>query len=206
MKTLFAMLRARGFVVTESQQATMQSSISEQKEAEKLESTWFQFNKNKEASTFNEDRTDTADVSDERSHVSVLLLPVSKLGIALLRKQIVYMKELGWANAIIIVQDGITPQAHQTKKLLFHEERIYVETFTRTHLTFDIMQHAKVPKHRILSRFEIKQLRLNARENKKLLTSDAVACYLGLRVGDAVEITRYTPTARMKVYRVVVNP
>lgn len=180
IKTLVAMLRFRGYEVDETKLTNYDANTPV---------------------TFQHHCPDNS----LQHNITVFLLPVSKLGIAVLRKHVALIQNSDITHAIIIVQDGITPQALQTKKTLLQEQHIFIEMFTLSDLAFDIMAHAKVPPHRVLRQVEILQRKLSADKHKKMLTTDAVARYLGLLSGDAVEITRYTPTGTVKVYRVVVS-
>lgn len=74
----------------------------------------------------------------------------------------------------------------------------------------NILKHEIVPKHRIMSEDEVRELLKKYGATKeqlpKILISDPVVKALNAKVGDVIEITRKSPVAgSTKYYRVVVK-
>ncbi len=108
-------------------------------------------------------------------------------------------------TVIIIVQEKPTPQI--AKELLNDEFKSY-EIFLTKNLMFNITHHEIVPKHIILNEDEAKSVLEEFQANKsqlpKLLSSDPVAKYYGMKSGDVCKIIRNSPmTGESFYYRLV---
>ena len=120
---------------------------------------------------------------------------------------ILIMKDAKADSGIIIISGQLTSQAKQ--KLIDINNVLQIECFNMSELMVNITEHSYVPKH-ILLKEEDKDLlkkRYKIKENQlpKILTTDPVARYLGLRRGDIVKIIRDSETAGKYVtYRVCV--
>jgi DNA-directed RNA polymerase I, II, and III subunit RPABC1 len=84
-----------------------------------------------------------------------------------------------------------------------------IEVFEKTSLLINITNHVLVPKHRILSEDERQELfeRYHIQDNSqipKLLITDPISRYYGLKKGQVVEITRNEDINKHISYRVVV--
>jgi DNA-directed RNA polymerase I, II, and III subunit RPABC1 len=106
---------------------------------------------------------------------------------------------------VIIVQDKQTPQI--AKELLNDEYKLY-EIFSMKNLMFNITHHEIVPKHIILSQEEIelmlKLFKTTRAQLPKLLTTDPVAKYYGMKAGDVCKIIRQSPmTGESYYYRIL---
>jgi DNA-directed RNA polymerase I, II, and III subunit RPABC1 len=106
---------------------------------------------------------------------------------------------------VIIVQDKQTPQI--AKELLNDEYKLY-EIFSMKNLMFNITHHEIVPKHIILSQEEIelmlKRFKTTRAQLPKLLTTDPVAKYYGMKAGDVCKIIRQSPmTGESYYYRIL---
>ena len=106
---------------------------------------------------------------------------------------------------VIIVQDKQTPQI--AKELLNDEYKLY-EIFSMKNLMFNITHHEIVPKHIILSQEEIelmlKRFKTTRAQLPKLLTTDPVAKYYGMKTGDVCKIIRQSPmTGESYYYRIL---
>jgi DNA-directed RNA polymerase I, II, and III subunit RPABC1 len=117
------------------------------------------------------------------------------------------MKEGQCESGIIIISGQLSPQAKQ--KLEDINVELQVECFNISELMVNITEHEYVPKHLLLTPDEKKQLlkRYKIKENQlpKILKTDPVAKYLGLKKGDVVKIIRDSETAGKYVtYRITV--
>ena len=117
------------------------------------------------------------------------------------------MKEGKAESGIIIISGQLSPQAKQ--KLADINMELQVECFNISELMVNITEHSYVPKHLLLNKEEKKTLmkRYKIKENQlpKILSSDPVAKYLGLKRGDVVKIIRDSETAGKYVtYRITV--
>mmetsp|Transcript_2873 Transcript_2873/g.5274 ORF Transcript_2873/g.5274 Transcript_2873/m.5274 type:complete len:115 (+) Transcript_2873:326-670(+) len=85
--------------------------------------------------------------------------------------------------------------------------RLDLNVFFEVELVLNITHHDMVPKHRLISAGEKRQLLLKYKVTQeqlpRIMLTDPVAKYLGLKRGDVVEITRHSETAgRYTTYRV----
>ena len=110
-------------------------------------------------------------------------------------------------SGIILISDIPTSQAKQ--KIDEINSVLQIQCFNISELIVNITEHSYVPKHillndeeksKLLNRYRIKESQL-----PKILTTDPVARYLGLRRGDVVKIIRDSETAGKYVtYRITV--
>ena len=117
------------------------------------------------------------------------------------------MKEGKAESGIIIYSGQLSPQSKQ--KLADINMELQVQCFNISELMVNITEHTYVPKHLLLSTEEKKELkkRYKITENQlpKILSTDPVAKYLGLKRGDVVKIIRDSETAGKYVtYRITV--
>ena len=106
---------------------------------------------------------------------------------------------------IMVISGSITPLAKQ--KFRESNELLHIEYFEEKELVVNITEHELVPKHILLSDEEkktlLKKYRLEESQLPKILTTDPVAKYLGLRRGQVVKIIRASETAgRYITYRI----
>ena len=98
---------------------------------------------------------------------------------------------------IMVISGSITPLAKQ--KFRESNELLHIEYFEEKELVVNITEHELVPKHILLSDEEkktlLKKYRLEESQLPKILTTDPVAKYLGLRRGQVVKIIRASETA-----------
>ncbi len=85
-----------------------------------------------------------------------------------------------------------------------------LEVFTIDELLVNIIEHHLVPKHRLLTEDEknifLKEYNIKQKNLPRIFVSDAIARYYNAKVGDIMEIQRYTPNSGLSIiYRTVVN-
>ncbi|MCH9715648.1 MAG: hypothetical protein K0U52_00990 [Gammaproteobacteria bacterium] len=132
----------------------------------------------------------------------------NKLGKARIRDYFIEeMLSMEVHRAILVIVQGMTNPAVQYLMELPELVGVRIDPFTYNDLKFDRMAHHKVPNHRLLTNQEkmdkLKELRVKADQLMVLQLRDPIAQYLGLQIGDVVEIERHTPTGICKVYRCV---
>jgi len=108
-------------------------------------------------------------------------------------------------TVIVVVQDKPTPQI--AKELLNDEYKNY-EVFLMKNLMINITHHDIVPRHILLSEEEANRVMEEYQAKKvqlpRLLTTDPVAKYYGMKVGDVCKIVRQSPmTGESYYYRVL---
>ena len=108
-------------------------------------------------------------------------------------------------TVIIIVQEKPTPQI--AKELQNDEFKSY-EIFLTKNLMFNITQHEIVPRHILLGEEDAKKVLNEFQATKqqlpKLLSTDPVAKYYGMKSGDICKIIRHSPmTGESFYYRMV---
>jgi DNA-directed RNA polymerases I, II, and III subunit RPABC1 len=89
------------------------------------------------------------------------------------------------------------------------ESQIHFEYFNLKELVVNITKHELVPKHQLIGNDEIKALlqryRVKLTQLPKILVTDPVAKYYGLKRGAVVKILRISETAGVYVtYRFVI--
>jgi len=151
-------------------------------------------------------RKPTVPGSNEQDSIFVFFSDDQKLGVKSIRKYHDRMKEEQVNRAIIVIQGGMTAFAKQALQEL--GSKCNMEWFTETELLINITEHVLVPRHTLLSDDEKKQLlvRYQLRETQlpRILHTDPVARYYGLRRGQVVKIVRPSETAgRYVTYRYV---
>ena len=115
------------------------------------------------------------------------------------------MKDAKADSGIIIISGNLTSQAKQ--KLTDINLELQVECFNLSELMVNITEHTYVPKHILLSDEEkallLKRYKIKENQLPKILSTDPVARYLGLRRGNVVKIIRDSETAGKYVtYRI----
>ncbi len=148
------------------------------------------------------------DYKIQSDQINVYFPEDEKVGVKPIRSYINEMTEEGINHAILIIKDGITPFA-KSEIITLMASDINIEIFTEKELIFDITEHELVPKHelmtseekeKLLSDFGIKDTQL-----PKILVTDPVARYYGLKKKDIVKITRPSEVAGIYInYRVVI--
>lgn len=129
------------------------------------------------------------------------------MGIKPIRQYLEKMNEQGIYRAIIVYRQTMTPSA--SKVLVTMAPKYILEQFAEAELVVNITEHVLVPQHIVLEEEEKKELlekyRLKETQLPRVLVSDPVARYFGMRRGQVVKIIRPSETAgRYITYRVAV--
>lgn len=115
------------------------------------------------------------------------------------------MKDTKIDSGIILLPGKLTQQAKQ--KVQEINQAIQVEIFQVSELVVNITEHELVPQHILLSKEDkdklLKRYKIKENQLPKILVTDPVARYLGLKRGDVVKIIRVSETAgRYITYRI----
>ncbi|XP_021277539.1 DNA-directed RNA polymerases II and IV subunit 5A-like [Herrania umbratica] len=120
-----------------------------------------------------------------------------KVGVPMVRNCAKRMKADNVFNAILVVQKALTAPA----KAAINEINSYfhMDVFEEAELLTNITEHMFVPKHTVLTDQEKKKLlekyRVKETQLPRILVSDPVARYYGMKRGQVVKITRESVTA-----------
>ena len=127
------------------------------------------------------------------------------LGIKPIRQYLEKMNEQGVYRAIIVYKGTLTPSASKVMQSM--APKYLLEAFSQDQLVVNITEHVLVPQHipigdeekkALLQKYHLKETQL-----PKILLSDPVARYYGLRRGQVVKIIRNSETAgRYVTYRI----
>nr|AJA90761.1 DNA-directed RNA polymerase IV fifth largest subunit [Cycas revoluta] len=132
----------------------------------------------------------TTSRSDCNDRIFVFFAGEAKVGVKDLRTYAMRMKDENVYRAILVVQH-ITPAAKQGIKEI--ATKFLLETFQETELLVNIKEHALVPEHQILIPQEkdelLKQYSVKENQLPRMLASDPIARYYGLRRGQVVKLT-----------------
>ena len=115
------------------------------------------------------------------------------------------MKEAQANSGVIIISGMLTSQA--TQKIADINTELQIECFHVSELIVNITEHELVPQHKVLNEEQKIMLleRYKIKENQlpKIMISDPIAKYLGLKRGNVVKIIRESETAgRYVTYRI----
>jgi DNA-directed RNA polymerase subunit H (RpoH/RPB5) len=140
--------------------------------------------------------------------VLIFIEQKSKIGIGALRCAIEDATRFGARRIILLSNEGATPFVCRELKSATRDN-LAVEIFRRSELAFNVLRHRLVPKHRVLSNAERRELleRCNCRASllPRIRTDDPVAKLLAAPVGSVVEIERTIGNVERELYyRVVV--
>ena len=106
-------------------------------------------------------------------------------------------KEKG-INAIIVLYEPINKISEKIIKLI-NNSKFNIELFNEKELLFNVTKHELVPKHSVISETQkiklLKTYRINQSQLPRILVTDPVIRYYGLKKGQVVKITRESETA-----------
>ncbi len=131
----------------------------------------------------------------------------SPVGVKPIRGYLERMNEQGVQRAIVVVKNTMTPSA--AKVMTTMAPKYLLEQFTETELVVNITEHTLVPQHVVLTDDEKRALlikyRLKDTQLPRILVTDPIARYYGMRRGQVVKILRTSETAgRYVTYRLAV--
>ena len=129
----------------------------------------------------------------------------SKLGLKEVRGIDERMADLGLSHATVVLQGSVTPPA----KVMVDKMRgqgHFVEIFNLPELMFNLPDHQSVPAHRLLTPKEREAVfeRYGANSLPRMLLTDPVSRYYGLKRGQVMEIERVNASGFHKVYRIAI--
>lgn len=125
------------------------------------------------------------------------------IGIKQMQKLAELMKENHLTKCIFVYPRTLTFSA---KRFLSLERSLKIEMFCDTELIINVTRHVLAPCYRLVSTSERKKLSTKyGGQFPRILVSDPVAKYYGMRCNDVVEVSRYSETAGDYVlYRICV--
>ncbi|KAM0674130.1 hypothetical protein GVAV_002203 [Gurleya vavrai] len=104
-------------------------------------------------------------------------------------------------NIILICRENLSPSGNKHLESLVN---FRIEVFKEKELLFNVTKHDLVPKHRVLNVDEKKELleqrRIKESQLPRILRSDPVSRYYGVKPGDVFEILRKSETAGTALY------
>ena len=119
------------------------------------------------------------------------------------------MKKMDIKKGLLVSNTRLVASGEKIIRYVNAESDLCIEFFEMNDLLINNTKHELVPKHILCTQKEkqivMKKYRVKESQLPKLLASDPMARYLGLKKGDLVKIIRKSETAGMYVvYRVVV--
>lgn len=191
-RTLTEVLHARGFDVSELRDETV----------EDVSAT---YTKTPELLTICVPHSVTKNLSVVFFHVN-FGGAVHKVGVEPVRDYIKVLLSKNISEAIIVVQQGLTPVAQRE----IEASTLHVNIFRMAELVVNVLNHHLVPKHTRLTPEETAQLlakySVKVSQLPHMYTCDKISRLLGLRANDVVRIERPNFVAGMHVtYRHVVK-
>ena len=113
-------------------------------------------------------------------------------------------------DLVIVTKENSNDSINNTIKELYDKEGVYINVFNIHNYLFNILEHSKVPNHRIMAEEEksmiMKKFNINEdREFPEIGRFDPVATAIGVRPGQLCEITRSSETSiTSKYYRICI--
>jgi len=202
-KTLNEMMADRGYEIF-SKDKTYEKWEEEIKEKDEMKGIFTKIIKNENENEENEPENERNDEKEiKKEHLYFHYIPNAKLNKDCIQSFIELMQTDKVNSGMIITSSKLSQQAKQQ----IESNKELIEIFNLSELVVNITKHELVPKHTLLSKKDRKNLldRYKIRDSQlpKILISDPVAKYLGLKRGDVVKITRESETAgRYITYRI----
>ncbi|KAJ9537545.1 hypothetical protein OSB04_030278 [Centaurea solstitialis] len=175
-KTCFEMLRDRGYEVEDSE----------------MNMTRKEFIDKHDGTIRREDLTFLKSKPDNTDQIYVFFPDDLKIGVKIIKTYVIRMEQENVRRAIIVVRHGLTPSAKACQAEI--AGRFQVEVFQEAELLVNIRYHYLVPEHLPLTKDEKKALldkyTLKEAQLPRILATDPIARYYGLRRGQVVKILR----------------
>jgi len=188
-KTVRKMIKVRGYEVA-NEKIDYDKWLSEIKSKKSMEGTFIKKDRN-----------------DPNNKISLYFqyFPDQKINSDDIKNYLELMKSTKINSGIIIISGKLSQQAKQ--KVQDINKELQIEVFTVNELVVNITEHELVPEHILLSKEEkdllLKRYKIKENQLPKILVTDPVARYLGLKRGDVVKIIRVSETAgRYITYRI----
>ena len=188
-KTVREMIKVRGYEVA-NEKIDYDKWLSEIKSKKSMEGTFIKKDRN-----------------DPNNKISLYFqyFPDQKINSDDIKNYLELMKSTKINSGIIIISGKLSQQAKQ--KVQDINKELQIEVFTVNELVVNITEHELVPEHILLSKEEkdllLKRYKIKENQLPKILVTDPVARYLGLKRGDVVKIIRVSETAgRYITYRI----
>ncbi|KAL1223682.1 DNA-directed RNA polymerases II and IV subunit 5A [Cardamine amara subsp. amara] len=193
-RTLMQMLKDRGYLIEDSE-ITMTQEQFHTKYGDKM--------KRKDLVTLK------AKKNDDNDKLYIFFPNEKKVGVAEMKKYTNKLKKHNVFRAILVMQDINDFSRFAKLSLSELSPKFYIEIFQEEELQMNVNKHVFVPEHRALTIEEKKTLleKYTVKENQlpKILVTDPIARYFGLKRGEVVKITRLSEAAgRYITYRHVV--
>ncbi|GAB2284678.1 DNA-directed RNA polymerases II and IV subunit 5A [Dionaea muscipula] len=191
-KTVMEMLNDRGYFV-----ADMEINMTKE-----------QFIDNFGENMKREDLVLLKEMRDNKDEKIYVFFPEEeKVGVKTIRNYTNRMNSENVSRAILVIAKKVTNSAKACLGVV--QSQCYLETFLESELLVNVTKHVLVPEHQPLTEVEKKALleKYTVKETQlpRMLQTDAVAKYYGLKRGHVVKIIRPSETAgRYVTYRYVV--
>ncbi|KAI8831163.1 RNA polymerase [Chytriomyces cf. hyalinus JEL632] len=142
---------------------------------------------------------------DDHEQLLVFFTDEETVGIKPIKKVCERMMQQSIMKAILIYREKLTPSSN--KVIMEMAPKYDIQLFKEAELMVNITHHSLVPKHNLLSKEEkatlLARYRLKDSQLPRIMQSDPVARYYGLKRGQVVKITRPSETAgRYNTYRI----
>ncbi|KAG8859360.1 DNA-directed RNA polymerases II 24 kDa polypeptide (RNA polymerase II subunit 5) [Tulasnella sp. 330] len=147
----------------------------------------------------------TSVMEDPSKSIFIFFSDEKNVGIKTMKKFIGILEEKKIGSGIIIYSHSMTPSSKKVISSMAQQFRL--EEFPEADLLVNITHHKLVPRHEVLSNEEkqllLERYRLRETQLPRIMLSDPVARYYGLRRGQVVKITRPSETSgRYASYRI----
>ena len=138
-----------------------------------------------------------------RPRLIFMWITSEKLGISIVNKIEIDMKELGIKNCVVITEKAPTPKSKERLKNL-RSDSIYIDHFIFNSTLVFVPDHSLVPQHKICSRQEKQELLesycINTSQLPQISHDDVMVKYLGAKKGNVLEILRRSETSECEEY------
>ncbi|CAN6449278.1 unnamed protein product [Victoria cruziana] len=143
----------------------------------------------------------------QNDQIYVFFIGEAKVGVKLIRAYAERMRSENVIRGILVVRQQLTPSSKQWVQDF--NTKFHMEVFREEELLVNITEHELVPRHEVLTDEEKKKLlehyKVKEIQLPRMLLSDPVARYFGMKRGQVAKIIRKSETAGKYItYRCVV--